>query len=75
MTDDLSKPPTDAVLLQQIVATVLAEYPVRSVVSMTRLLADVAPQCPAGIVASDILREVVSQIGVRGLAVQFDKPD
>lgn len=71
--EDLSRPPSDASLLQKVVETVLGEYPGGSVLSMSILLRHIRKQCPETISNEDIVREVVSEIQRRGLALQFDR--
>jgi hypothetical protein len=71
--EDLSRPPSDAVLLHAIVHDILASYPPGSILSMSNLLSKIRPQCPDSIDNEDIERAIVDGVHEFGFAVQFHK--
>lgn len=70
---DLSKPPTDAALLTDIVRDALADPPHNALVSIPAMVREVMRQCPGTIGAAEIVEEVVRQAASAGVAIEFDK--
>lgn len=71
--EDLSKPPSDAVLLGSIVQDVLSSYPMGSILKMSVLVKLVGTQSPDTVTDEQIISVIVSKIRDHGFAVQFDK--
>lgn len=70
--DDLSRPPSDAALLHDIVGDVLSGYPNGSILSMSALLTAVRKQCPNTISNEDIARQITLGLRDHGFGLQFD---
>jgi len=74
MSDDLSKPPPDTALLEEIVRNVLDDHSDETFVPLSVLMREVQAECPDTLSRDDVLREILQQLKHRNLAVQFDKP-
>lgn len=73
--EDLSKPPPDEKLLQDIVRTTLAEFPTGGAVTMRGLRQIVREQCPSSVNDEQIAAEVAEQVKSSDLAIKVERAE